>query len=258
MMKYDAMTLGSGDFVIGFDLLKERMKEAQFPLLSANVVMSDTGDLIAQPYVVKDLGQGYHAAIIGVTDADAASLVQAINGPAVRVLDPAEAVKRYVAEIGSRANFVIVLSHLGSEADLSLAEAVPGIGLIVGGKDGSIVPPTEIGPGHTISVQASSQGEYLGERADPGRTRQGDRDAGRGERAERVDPGRPGHGELRRRTNEARGTAALGGAELGIGPGSRLGAARDPSSAGLRVTFAYPGDISPEVAHRPFEPGGFV
>jgi 5'-nucleotidase / UDP-sugar diphosphatase len=163
MMKYDAMALGSGDFVIGLDLLKERMKTAQFPMLSANAVLSDTGELIAQPYIIKDLGQDYRAAIIGLTDPDVTSLSLTTQGPVVRTLDPAETVKKIMAEVSGKANAIIVLSHLGSQADRELAQTIPGIAAIIGGKSGEIMPPTQVGPSHTVLVQAGSQGKYLGE-----------------------------------------------------------------------------------------------
>jgi 5'-nucleotidase / UDP-sugar diphosphatase len=163
MMKYDAMTLGSGDFGLGLDLLRERMAAAEFPMLSANAVLSDTGKLIAQPYVIKDLGQGYRAAIIGLTDPDVQSLTQAALGPVVRTLNPTETVRKIMAEVPGKANVIIVLSHLGSQADRDLAQAVPGITAIVGGKSEEIMPPTQVGPSRTVLVQAGSQGKYLGE-----------------------------------------------------------------------------------------------
>jgi 5'-nucleotidase/UDP-sugar diphosphatase len=162
MMQYDAMALGSGDFIIGLDLLKERMKAARFPMLSANAVLSDTGELIAQPYVTKDLGQGYRAAIVGLTDAHVENLTSAIGGPIVRASDPTAALKTVMAEVTGKANVIVVLSHLGTQEDRDLAQAVPGITVIVGGKTGEIVPPTQVGPTGAVLVQASSQGRYLG------------------------------------------------------------------------------------------------
>lgn len=163
LMQYDAMALGSGDFVVGLDLLRERMKAAQFPMLSANAVLSDTGELIARPYVIKDLGPGYRAAIIGLTDPDVEGLSRAVRGPVVRTLDPMDTLKKAVAEVSGKANVVIVLSHLGLQADRDLAESVPGIAVIVGGKSGEIMPPTQVGPTGAVLAQAGSQGKYLGE-----------------------------------------------------------------------------------------------
>lgn len=163
MMKYDAMTLGSGDFFIGLDLLKERIKTAQFPMLSANAVLSDTGELIAQPYVVKDLGQGYRAAIIGLTDSYVQTITESSHGPVVRALDPTETLQKTMAELSGKADAIIVLSHLGSQVDRELAQAIPGIAAIIGGKSGEIMPPTQVGSSRTVLAQAGSEGKYLGE-----------------------------------------------------------------------------------------------
>ncbi len=163
MMHYDAMGLGSGDFIVGLDLLKERMKAAQFPMLSANAVLSDTGELIAQPYAIKDLGQGYRVALVGLTDPYVQALTEASPGPVIRALDPIETLKKVMAEVSGKADAVIVLSHLGSQDDRALAQAIPGIAAIVGGKSGEIMPPTQVGPSHTVLAQAASQGRYLGE-----------------------------------------------------------------------------------------------
>jgi 5'-nucleotidase/UDP-sugar diphosphatase len=161
MMRYDAMALGSGDFIIGLDLLKERMNAAKFPMLSANAVLSTTGELVAQPYVTKELGPGYRVALVGLTDAHVEN-VSAIGGPVVRALDPTAALKKVMAQVAGKVNVVVVLSHLGTPADRDLAQAVPGITVIVGGKTGEIVPPTQVGPTGAFLVQASSQGRYLG------------------------------------------------------------------------------------------------
>jgi len=158
MMKYDAMTLGSGDFFIGLDLLRERMKAAQFPMLSANAVLSDTGQLIAQPYVIKDLGQGYRAAIIGLTDPYVQTITTVSHGPIVRALDPTETLKKIMAEVAGKANVFIVLSHLGHQTDRDLAQAIPGISVIVGGQSQEIMPPTQVGPSRTVLVQAGARG----------------------------------------------------------------------------------------------------
>jgi 2',3'-cyclic-nucleotide 2'-phosphodiesterase (5'-nucleotidase family) len=161
-MSYDAMALGSGDFLVGLDTLRERMSAARFPMLSANAVMSDTGQLIGQPYVLKDLGSGYSAAIVGLTDGDVEGFMAATHAPAIRVLDPIETTKRCLNEIGSKANVIIVLSHLGTEADRELAEMVPGVDVIVGGKSEAVLEPAKVDGSETVVVQAGSQGKYLG------------------------------------------------------------------------------------------------
>ena len=128
LLGYDAMALGRGDMRLGLDTLRQRMAEAKFPLLSANVVLSGTETLLTEPYIIKEMGD-HRVAIVGLTEPQAADAVQ---GDVV-VLDPIETARRYVAEVGSEASIIIVLSHIGVEENIKLAEEVEGIDLIVSG-----------------------------------------------------------------------------------------------------------------------------
>jgi 2',3'-cyclic-nucleotide 2'-phosphodiesterase (5'-nucleotidase family) len=128
LLRYDAMALGGGDMRLGLDTLRQRMAEAEFPFLSANVVLSGTETLFTEPYIIKEMGD-HKAAIIGLTEPGAADIVQGT----VAVLDPIETARRYVAEVSSQADIVIVLSHIGVEENIKLAEEVEGIDLIVSG-----------------------------------------------------------------------------------------------------------------------------
>ena len=174
LLGYDAMALGGGDMRLGLDTLRQRMAEAEFPFLSANVILSGTETLLTEPYIIKEMGD-YRVAIIGLTEPGAADAVQG----AVTVLDPIEAARRYVAEVSSQASIIIVLSHLGVEEDMKLAEEVEGIDLIVSGigqgllgqaiqneTTGTLIVQAEVpSPGHAgrivgvAQLQINSQGE---------------------------------------------------------------------------------------------------
>ncbi len=157
LLGYDAMALGGGDMRLGLDTLRQRMAEAEFPFLSANVVLSGTETLFAEPYIIKEMGD-HQVAIIGLTEPGAADVVQG----AVTVLNPIETARRYVAEVSSRASIIILLSHTGVEENMRLAGEVEGIDLIVSGAGqalpgqaiqnettGTIIVQAEVpGPGH--------------------------------------------------------------------------------------------------------------
>lgn len=128
LLGYDAMALGGGDMRLGLDTLRQRMAEAEFPFLSANVVLSGTETLFTEPYIIKEMGD-HRVAIIGLTEPGAADVVQG----AITVLDPIETARRYVAEVSSKANILIVLSHMSVEEDMKLAGEVEDIDLIVSG-----------------------------------------------------------------------------------------------------------------------------
>ena len=158
LLGYDAMVLGGEDFRLGLDVLHQRMEEAEFSILSANVVISGTDQLFATPYVIKEIGN-YKIAIIGLTNQEAANA----SGRAIAVLDPLKALEDFMDEVGKEANVVIVLSHLGTVMDLQLAGEVEGIDLIAGGQSRDVLdPPLWDESSRTVIAQAGHQGQRIG------------------------------------------------------------------------------------------------
>lgn len=133
LIGYDAMALGAGDFRLGLEVLQTRIAEAQFPILSANVLKADTGQPFVTPYVIKKVG-GYRIAILGLTDiGEEAENILGDDANALKLLDPLEMARHTVAELRPQADLVIALSHLGTQLNRQLADTVPGIDVIVGG-----------------------------------------------------------------------------------------------------------------------------
>jgi 2',3'-cyclic-nucleotide 2'-phosphodiesterase (5'-nucleotidase family) len=98
--------------------------EAQFPVLSANVVISGTDELAVLPYSVLEVG-GLHVGVIGLTrPAD-------IGSSEFQILDPRDALARYVPLVSQQADLVIVLTNTSYRTGLTLARAVPGIDLMI-------------------------------------------------------------------------------------------------------------------------------
>jgi len=155
---YDAMVLGSQDFWLGLDVLRQRMEEAKFPILSANVVLAGTEQLFATPYVIKEIG-GHKVAIIGLTNQEAVSAA----GGDIAVLDPLETLKGVVDKVSEEVDVIIVLSHLGAQVNLQLPGQVGGIDLIVGGYSHDVLhPPLWIEATGTVIAQAGYQGQWIG------------------------------------------------------------------------------------------------
>jgi 2',3'-cyclic-nucleotide 2'-phosphodiesterase (5'-nucleotidase family) len=125
LMGYDAMALGPKELSLGVDLLRWRIGDARFPILSANVVLTGTQELVAEPYTVVEIG-GRQVGIIGLTR------VEPTVAPGFQVLDPEEALQRYVPEVRQQAGTVILLTNVPYNTALTLARAVPGIDLVVG------------------------------------------------------------------------------------------------------------------------------
>jgi len=134
MMGYDAMALGAGDLaILGVDGIRQRMGEAQFPFLSANVVLTASGDLLAKPYVIREL-QGRRIAIVGLTEP--------VLLPDAAIRDPLSSLREVLAELEGQADIFVLLSHAGLQENRELAAEVSGIDLMVsGGGQGYTLDP---------------------------------------------------------------------------------------------------------------------
>lgn len=157
-LRYDAMTIGVLDLSKGLTILLARSREARFPILACNLVSNQDQKPVLAPYTVIER-DGMRVGIIGVTELDA------VNAPGLReaaqVLDPVATVKQYLAEVRGKSDVVVLLTHLGLEADKALAQQVPGIDIIVGGKTRKLLAQPERAGGAVIT-QVGYDGEWLG------------------------------------------------------------------------------------------------
>jgi len=154
LMGYDAMALGPKELSLGPDLLRQRMAEAGFPILSANAVLTGSEELVAEPYTILDVG-GRKVGVIGLTRAQGAA-------PAgFQVLDPQQALERYLPEVREKAGTVIVLTNLEHNAALALAQAVPGIDLVIGALPGQ-------DPSESVRVPGTNALVVVADKASPG------------------------------------------------------------------------------------------
>lgn len=155
-MGVDAMVVGNHEFDFGLAVLEERLREARFPMLGANV----QGVPGLLPLVIKKVA-GVRLAIIGVVTPQT-SILTTIQPPGqVRFLPPDLTVEKYLPQVRAQADLVVVLSHLGLAADRHLAKRVKGIALIVGGHSHDRLDTPEV-VGETLIVQAWEHGKTLG------------------------------------------------------------------------------------------------
>ncbi len=155
-MRFDAMVVGNHEFDFGPKVLKQRMAQARFPMLGANI----KGLAALKPYVIKNL-QGVRIAIIGVVSPETPVTTHPRNVIGLTFSTPENAVKKYLPELKRRADIIIVLSHCGFQADRELAAKVPGIDVIVGGHSHTKILQPEL-VGRTIIVQAWEHAKGLG------------------------------------------------------------------------------------------------
>ncbi|WAC08266.1 MAG: 5'-nucleotidase C-terminal domain-containing protein [Thermodesulfobacteriota bacterium] len=155
-MNFDAMVVGNHEFDFGQTVLKERIGEARFPVLGANVVGLST----LKPYIIKDIG-GLSIAVIGVVTGDTPITTLPKNVAGLQFLSPEDTVEKYVRELRGKSNIIIVLSHIGFSADTNLAKKVDGIEVIIGGHSHTKVDKPVL-VGKTYIAQAFEHGKVLG------------------------------------------------------------------------------------------------
>jgi len=154
----DYATLGNHEFDFGIEILLQRMAEARWTWVIANVVDRQTGGIVggAAPYVVREYGS-LTVGIIGLCIAD-----DTVTGPAferVQVLDPIETAAKYLPEMrAAGADVIVALTHLAYGTDRILAERFPEIDVIVGGHEHYPITSTV---GRTLISKAGTEARYV-------------------------------------------------------------------------------------------------
>jgi hypothetical protein len=157
----DAVNVGELDLVLGIDYLKELAKKQNFPFISANLVDANNAPIF-KPYVIKKVN-GKNVGIFGVMG-DTSEMTEKVNQitkGAVSVQDPLKAAESIVKELAGKVDYMIALTHQGTNRDWVIARRVKGIDLVVGGHDKQKTKePNEADK--TLIVQAGEKGQYIG------------------------------------------------------------------------------------------------
>ena len=124
LMGYDAMAIGPLELELGESTLRQRLGEAEFPMLSANALWSDDRGHVGKPYTILQVGP-YRIGVIGLTRTPETQFAD------FRVLDPKEVLPQVVPEVGSQVDTVVLLTNLSYRSAIDLAQTVPGIDLVI-------------------------------------------------------------------------------------------------------------------------------
>ncbi len=155
---YDALNIGETDLGLGIEYLKNLQKRIKFPFLSANLKERKTGRPVFHPYIVKEVG----SVKIGMIGLLAPSLPSSLQKE-IRtyfVEDPIKAALHWVKGPMSHCHYIFALAHLSSPEIDALAQRIPEISLIIGGRDRSFVFPKKIG--RSLVVQTDAFGFHVG------------------------------------------------------------------------------------------------
>ncbi|MBO8171817.1 MAG: bifunctional metallophosphatase/5'-nucleotidase [Bacillaceae bacterium] len=156
---YQWTTLGNNE---GLTFPRERLMhlydQSRFGVLCSNFIDRETGRIppFLKPYEIQEV-DGFRIGWIGVT----ASFPAFYELLGWEVEDPVETLEKRVPELRSRADFIIVLSHIGYPGDRRLAERVPGIDLVLGAHTHHVLEKGER-VGNTMIAQAGKFGKYVG------------------------------------------------------------------------------------------------
>lgn len=188
MLGYDAMAVGNHEFDKPLATLKAQRAMIKFPMLAANIY--ENGKRMFEPYTVFNI-DGLRVGVMGLTTEDTSKMVSPENIKTIEFRNVIEEARKVVPELRAKSDIVIAATHMGhyengnhgtnAPGDVSMARAVKGIDLVVGGHtqnpacmkaenvlDREYVPGTECKPDRqngTWIVQAHEWGKYVG-RAD--------------------------------------------------------------------------------------------
>ncbi|MFJ6324943.1 MULTISPECIES: 5'-nucleotidase C-terminal domain-containing protein [unclassified Rhizobium] len=175
-MKIDAMTVGNHEFDDGEGPLAAFLDKAQFPVVTANLVIDDQSKLgnRIKKSIVLDIG-GQKIGIVGAVTTETPEL--ASPGPHVKITDDAAAISAEVDALKSQGvNKIIALTHVGYPRDVEKIAKIAGVSVVVGGHSHTLLSNTDpkaAGPYPTMVdnpagykvpvVQAASYSKYLGD-----------------------------------------------------------------------------------------------
>ncbi len=188
MLGYDAMAVGNHEFDKPLSTLKMQRELVKFPMLAANIY--EGNKRMFEPYKVFTF-DGLRVGVMGLTTEDTRKMVNPENIKNVQFRSVIDEARKVVPELRSKADIVIAATHMGHDengnhgtqaaGDVTMARAVKGIDLVVGGHtqnpvcmkaenvlDRAYVPGAECRPDRQNGawiVQAHEWGKYVG-RAD--------------------------------------------------------------------------------------------
>ena len=165
--RYDLATLGNHEFDYGQEVLAQRINDANFQFLCANIHVDENIAQISQPkpYIIIKVN-GIKIGILGLIEASKkrngewlpATHPDRLKG--ITFTNPLETALEY-KKLRKKCHLFIGLFHTGYEKDLEIAQAMPELDAIIGGHSHTKIKSTKIENGVLIT-QAQDDLEYIG------------------------------------------------------------------------------------------------
>jgi 2',3'-cyclic-nucleotide 2'-phosphodiesterase (5'-nucleotidase family) len=160
LMGYDAMGIGDDDLTLGKEFLLEISKKAKFPLLSSNLLDEASGKNLFRTSLIKEIS-GLRLGLFSLLSPDFFTNPSDPRKKGLNLRSPFETAKAIVEELKPKTDFIILLSHLGYQNDIRMAQTVPGIHLILGAHTGINLPYPPVIK-NVIILQTASRGMFGG------------------------------------------------------------------------------------------------
>ncbi len=157
-MGYQAIGIGDDDLSLGKEFLIELSKRSSIPFLSSNMMDKNSGKILFQRYVIKELN-GLRIGIFSLLSPDVFISPDDPRKRGLSFQDPLEIARELVRELSPKTDLLILLSHQGYPKDVELAQKISGIHMIVGGHSGIHFTEPPVFK-NTIILQTSSKGMY--------------------------------------------------------------------------------------------------
>jgi len=138
-------TIGNHEFDYGQETLKKRMKQAEFPMISANIKSEDPQGINPEPYKILSINNELKVGFVGVIQRNSAGLPDShpskLEG--ITFNDGIETLLGY-RHLRDSCNIFVCLTHLGFEEDVKLTSVFNEPDLILGGHSHtSVTSPVE-------------------------------------------------------------------------------------------------------------------
>ena len=161
---YDAWVVGNHEFDKGFENAARMVQASAIPALSSNLLGVEGGTTAIeglQESIVLDVA-GIRVGLIGATTSGLTHLASAETMKNIDLREPIETVQAQIDALDAETDILVVLSHIGLDADRRLAAGVTGLDVIVGGHSHTPMQEAEQVNGTWI-VQAGSYGRSIGQ-----------------------------------------------------------------------------------------------
>ncbi len=119
---YDVWSPGNHEFDAGLENAFRIMNMAEFPVLAANIVNAETGEIPPpmRPYIIKEVA-GIKIGMIGLVTEETPYYALPEDVKEIEFLKVKPVTEKYIAEIKDQVDLIFVVSHLGVPYDVETA-----------------------------------------------------------------------------------------------------------------------------------------